>query len=94
MAGNNQGINPCVNGCSASSFHSGHTRLLDVWMSHGDRVVEMPPGFKLMASTDAAPVAGMADDERGYYGVQFHPEVTHTRQGERILQFYCRYLRL
>jgi len=63
-------------------------------MSHGDRVVEMPPGFKLMASTDAAPVAGMADDERGYYGVQFHPEVTHTRQGERILQFYCRYLRL
>ena len=60
--------------------------LLDVWMSHGDRVVEMPPGFILMASTDSAPVAGMADDERGYYGVQFHPEVTHTRQGERILQ--------
>ncbi|VAW76375.1 GMP synthase [glutamine-hydrolyzing], amidotransferase subunit / GMP synthase [glutamine-hydrolyzing], ATP pyrophosphatase subunit [hydrothermal vent metagenome] len=60
--------------------------LLDVWMSHGDRVVEIPPGFKLMASTDSAPVAGMADDERGYYGVQFHPEVTHTRQGERILQ--------
>jgi len=60
--------------------------LLDVWMSHGDRVVEMPPGFRLMASTDSAPVAGMADDERGYYGVQFHPEVTHTRQGERILQ--------
>jgi len=60
--------------------------LLDVWMSHGDRVVELPPGFKLMASTDSAPIAGMADDERGYYGVQFHPEVTHTRQGERILQ--------
>ncbi|HHH44701.1 MAG TPA: glutamine-hydrolyzing GMP synthase, partial [Gammaproteobacteria bacterium] len=60
--------------------------LLDVWMSHGDRVVELPPGFRLMASTDSAPIAGMADDERGYYGLQFHPEVTHTRQGGRILQ--------
>jgi GMP synthase (glutamine-hydrolysing) len=60
--------------------------LLDVWMSHGDRVVELPPGFKLMASTDAAPIAAMADDERAYYGVQFHPEVTHTHQGERILR--------
>jgi len=60
--------------------------LLDVWMSHGDRVIAMPDGFKLMASTEAAPVAGMADDERGFYGLQFHPEVTHTRQGERILQ--------
>ncbi|HHJ13311.1 MAG TPA: glutamine-hydrolyzing GMP synthase [Gammaproteobacteria bacterium] len=60
--------------------------LLDVWMSHGDRVVELPPGFKVMASTDSAPIAGMADDARGFYGVQFHPEVTHTRQGERILR--------
>ncbi|MEN8802665.1 MAG: glutamine-hydrolyzing GMP synthase [Thiogranum sp.] len=60
--------------------------LLDVWMSHGDRVVELPPAFKLMASTDAAPIAAMADDQRAYYGVQFHPEVTHTHQGERILQ--------
>ncbi|MGB5407177.1 MAG: glutamine-hydrolyzing GMP synthase [Thiogranum sp.] len=60
--------------------------LLDVWMSHGDRVVELPPAFKLMASTDAAPIAAMADDERAYYGVQFHPEVTHTHQGERILR--------
>ncbi|BAZ93646.1 GMP synthase [glutamine-hydrolyzing] [Thiohalobacter sp. COW1] len=59
--------------------------LLDVWMSHGDRVIDMPPGFKLMASTAGAPMAGMADDERGFYGVQFHPEVTHTRQGGRIL---------
>ncbi len=59
--------------------------LLDVWMSHGDRVVELPPGFKLMASTDAAPIAGMADEERRFYGVQFHPEVTHTKQGARIL---------
>jgi len=60
--------------------------LLDVWMSHGDRVVELPPGFKVMASTDSAPIAGMADDERRFYGLQFHPEVTHTRQGGRILQ--------
>ena len=64
--------------------------LLDVWMSHGDRVIDLPPGFKLMASTDSAPIAGMADDERGYYGVQFHPEVTHTNQGGRILQRFVR----
>ncbi len=59
--------------------------MLDVWMSHGDKVTELPPGFKLMASTDSAPIAGMADEQRNFYGVQFHPEVTHTRQGERIL---------
>ena len=59
--------------------------LLDVWMSHGDRVEQLPPGFKLIASSDSAPLAGMADEERGFYGVQFHPEVTHTRQGSRIL---------
>ncbi|MEE9493192.1 MAG: glutamine-hydrolyzing GMP synthase [Gammaproteobacteria bacterium] len=60
--------------------------LLDVWMSHGDHVDILPPGFKLMASTESAPIAGMADEDRHFYGVQFHPEVTHTRQGERILQ--------
>jgi GMP synthase (glutamine-hydrolysing) len=60
--------------------------MLDVWMSHGDHVVALPPGFKLMASTDNAPIAGMADEERRFYGVQFHPEVTHTRQGQRILE--------
>ena len=60
--------------------------LLDVWMSHGDRVTELPPGFKVMASTDSAPIAGMADEERRLYGVQFHPEVTHTLQGKRILE--------
>ncbi len=79
----------------------GHTRLLDgiedsrnaeghgllrVWMSHGDKVVDMPPGFKLMASTSACPVAGMADEARRFYAVQFHPEVTHTPQGWRLLQ--------
>jgi GMP synthase (glutamine-hydrolysing) len=79
----------------------GHTRLFDgiqdyttpeghgmlhVWMSHGDNVTEMPPGFKLMASTDSCPIAGMADEERKYYAVQFHPEVTHTTQGKAILE--------
>ncbi|WP_428137599.1 glutamine-hydrolyzing GMP synthase [Bradyrhizobium sp.] len=78
----------------------GHTRLLDgiqdsvtaeghgmleVWMSHGDKVTAMPPGFRLMASTGNCPIAGMADEDRRYYGVQFHPEVTHTRQGGPIL---------
>ena len=60
--------------------------LLDVWMSHGDRVINMPKGFKLLASTDSAPIAGMADEERHFYGLQFHPEVTHTRQGQRIIE--------
>ncbi|MFP4154843.1 MAG: glutamine-hydrolyzing GMP synthase, partial [Halothiobacillaceae bacterium] len=60
--------------------------MLDVWMSHGDRVVDLPPSFKLMASSDNAPIAGMADEYRRFYGVQFHPEVTHTRQGQRILE--------
>ncbi|WP_353173680.1 glutamine-hydrolyzing GMP synthase [Paracandidimonas soli] len=83
----------------------GHTRLLDgiqdfataeghgmlkVWMSHGDKVTELPPGFKLMASTTSCPIAGMADEERGFYGVQFHPEVTHTVQGEALLKRFVR----
>lgn len=59
---------------------------LDVWMSHGDKVVELPAGFELVASTDSAPVAAIADDGRGFYGIQFHPEVTHTAQGKRILE--------
>jgi GMP synthase (glutamine-hydrolysing) len=59
--------------------------LLDVWMSHGDHVTGLPAGFRLIASTDSAPIAGIADDERRFYGLQFHPEVTHTRQGQRIL---------
>jgi len=60
--------------------------MLDVWMSHGDRVIDMPEGFKLIASTDNAPIAGMADETRHFYGIQFHPEVTHTRQGQRIIE--------
>ena len=60
--------------------------MLDVWMSHGDKVTELPPGFKLMASTDSCPIAGMADEDRRFYAVQFHPEVTHTKQGPALLQ--------
>lgn len=60
--------------------------MLNVWMSHGDKVVEMPPGFKLMASTESCPIAGMADEARRFYAVQFHPEVTHTAQGRAILE--------
>jgi len=54
--------------------------LLDVWMSHGDKVVKMPEGFELMASTPSCPIAGMYHAEKNFYGVQFHPEVTHTLQ--------------
>ena len=59
--------------------------MLTVWMSHGDKVTELPPGFKVMASTDNCPIAGIADETRRFYGVQFHPEVTHTRQGVAII---------
>jgi GMP synthase (glutamine-hydrolysing) len=58
--------------------------LLDVWMSHGDKVTELPPGFKVIASNDTTPLAGMADESRRFYAVQFHPEVTHTKQGRAI----------
>ena len=60
--------------------------MLRVWMSHGDKVTELPPGFKLMASTPSCPIAGMADEARGFYAVQFHPEVTHTVQGKALLE--------
>ncbi len=60
--------------------------VLDVWMSHGDKVTRLPDGFKLVASTASAPVSAIADDARHFYGVQFHPEVTHTSQGKAILQ--------
>jgi GMP synthase (glutamine-hydrolysing) len=68
-------------------FHTpeGHG-MLKVWMSHGDKVTELPPGFKLMASTDSCPIAGMADEQRRFFAVQFHPEVTHTVQGKALLE--------
>ena len=70
-----------------ADFHTpeGHG-MLKVWMSHGDKVTEMPPGFKTMASTPSCPIAGMADVSRHFYAVQFHPEVTHTVQGKALLE--------
>ncbi len=59
--------------------------LMDVWMSHGDKVTELPAGFNIIASNASTPIAGMADEKRGFYAVQFHPEVTHTKQGKAIL---------
>ena len=63
--------------------------LLDVWMSHGDKVVAMPEGFSLMASTPSCPIAGMVNEEKRFYGIQFHPEVTHTLQGETIFKRFA-----
>lgn len=60
--------------------------MLKVWMSHGYKVTALPAGFKLMASTPSCPIAGMADEARGYYGVQFHPEVTHTSKGREMIE--------
>ncbi len=65
-------------------------RVLDVWMSHGDRVVAVPPGFKAIAASDNAPLAAMADESRRFYAVQFHPEVTHTLQGGELLRRFVR----
>ncbi len=64
--------------------------MLDVWMSHGDQVVALPPGFEVIASTESAPIAGICDKTRNFYGVQFHPEVTHTHQGMRILEHFVK----
>ena len=64
--------------------------VLDVWMSHGDRVEALPEGFIATAVTDHAPLAAMSDEKRRFYGVQFHPEVTHTKQGARLLQRFVR----
>lgn len=63
--------------------------LLDVWMSHGDRVVKLPKGFNLISSSEGAPIAGIANEEKQFYGLQFHPEVTHTKQGQRILSRFA-----
>ncbi len=63
--------------------------LLDVWMSHGDRVVALPEGFNLISSSEGAPIAGIANEEKQFYGVQFHPEVTHTKQGLQILSRFA-----
>ncbi len=70
------------------SVHDNGNPLLDVWMSHGDKVSAVPKGFQVVAQTESCPIAAMADEERDFYGVQFHPEVTHTRQGLRMLEHF------
>ena len=84
-----RGHSPLLNGIQDNTNAEGHG-LLDVWMSHGDRVSKLPPGFRIIASSDHAPLAGIGDDARKFYGVQFHPEVTHTIQGQAILRRFVR----
>lgn len=76
---------PLLDGIEDRVNTQGHG-LMDVWMSHGDRVAQLPDGFEKIASTPSAPLAGMADTQRHYYGLQFHPEVTHTTQGQRVIE--------
>jgi GMP synthase (glutamine-hydrolysing) len=83
-----RGHTALLNGIADFETPQGHG-MLKVWMSHGDKVTELPPGFKLMASTDTCPIAGMADEARGFYALQFHPEVTHTVQGQAILERFA-----
>src|SRR5213083_232269 len=77
-----------LQGSEDFSTTEGHG-MLKVWMSHGDKVTAMPPGFKLIASTPSCPIAGMADEARRLYAVQFHLEVTHTLQGRAILSRFA-----
>jgi GMP synthase (glutamine-hydrolysing) len=78
-----RGHSKLLTGIQDATNEEGHG-LLDVWMSHGDHVTKLPAGFKLIASTDNAPIAGIADETRRFYGFQFHPEVTHTSKGQEI----------
>ncbi len=84
-----QGTSRLLDGIEDFRSADGHA-MLRVWMSHGDKVIGLPPQFRTIASTPACPIAAMADEARGYYGVQFHPEVTHTVQGARILARFVR----
>ena len=79
-----RGHSRLLEGIQDSVNAEGHG-LLDVWMSHGDKVTELPAGFKVIAGNEATPIAGMADEAHRFYGVQFHPEVTHTIQGKAII---------
>ncbi len=79
-----RGHSELFKGIQDRSNDEGHG-LLDVWMSHGDKVTELPPGFKVIASTESCPVAAMADETRKFYAVQFHPEVTHTIKGKEMI---------
>ena len=84
-----QGHSALLKDLQDRSNEAGHG-LLDVWMSHGDKVTAVPPGFKIIASNPSTPIAGMADESRRFYAVQFHPEVTHTTQGAAMLARFVR----
>ncbi len=79
--------NPLLHDIKDHVDHDGNA-FLDVWMSHGDKVISVPEGFEIFASTDSCPVAGMIHREKQFFGVQFHPEVTHTKQGKRIFEHF------
>ncbi len=79
-----RGHSKLFNGIQDRTNAEGHG-LLEVWMSHGDKVTELPAGFKVIGSSESCPVAAMADEERGFYAVQFHPEVTHTLKGKEMI---------
>jgi GMP synthase (glutamine-hydrolysing) len=79
-----QGHSALLRGIQDRTNAQGHG-LIDVWMSHGDKVTALPPGFSVIASNAATPIAGMADEARHFYALQFHPEVTHTYQGKVML---------
>ncbi len=78
-----RGHSKLFDGIQDRSNDAGHG-LLDVWMSHGDKVTALPAGFEIIASSDSCPIAGMADESRGFYALQFHPEVTHTIKGKEM----------
>jgi GMP synthase (glutamine-hydrolysing) len=80
-----RGHSRLFNGIQDRTNAEGHG-LLEVWMSHGDKVTELPPGFKVIGSSESCPVAAMADEARGFYAVQFHPEVTHTIKGKAMIE--------
>src|ERR1019366_2789172 len=72
--------------CSLLDGLAGEGGKLDVWMSHGDRVTQVPLGYSIAAATDSVPIVAMADEANRRYGIQFHPEVTHTKRGAEILR--------
>jgi GMP synthase (glutamine-hydrolysing) len=80
-----QGHSKLLQDIQDRSNDQGHG-LLDVWMSHGDKVITPPPNFTVIASNDSTPIAGIANESKHYYGFQFHPEVTHTPQGGKIIE--------
>ena len=80
-----RGHSKLLRGFQDRSNDAGHG-LLDVWMSHGDKVTSLPAGFEIIASSDSCPIAGMADESRGFYAVQFHPEVTHTIKNKEMFR--------